>query len=92
MALSHATVATSTTARLVLTLPVGGGRVMVYFQNTDATNDIYVGGKNVSTTGANQGLKIAKGSLQELTLDGGDAIWAVSSAGTPNLTLLWTRN
>jgi hypothetical protein len=93
MALNHLTATLSTTAQKVLTLPTGAGQVRVYFQNADATNDIYVGAKGVTTSGATQGLKIGKASLPiEMTLDGGDVIYAIGSAGTPALTIVWTRN
>lgn len=93
MALNHLTATLSTTAQKVLALPIGGGQVRCYFQNADATNDIYIGGKGVTTSGANQGLRIAKSSLpMEMTLDAGDVIYAIGSAGTPALTIIWTRN
>jgi hypothetical protein len=93
MALSNVSVATSTTSKLILTLPTGGGSVKVYLQNNDATNDIYIGTKSVSASGTNQGLKIAKGgNVYDFLLDGGDQIYAIASAGTPSLTVLWSKN
>ena len=90
--LNHASVTTSTNASKAITLPTGAGLVRVILQNNDATNDIYIGAKNVTASGSNAGIKIAKGTTYEFTLDGGDTIYAVSNAGTPALTIAWTRN
>ena len=75
--------ATVTTAALPLvTLPTtaGQGRA-VQIQNLDSAS-IFVGGPNVTTSGATKGHAVLANQGYQVWISGGDTIYAISVAGT----------
>jgi len=71
-----------TTATVIAQLPVtmGQGRA-IQIQNTDAQS-IFVGGSNVTTSGATNRHIILAAQTYQLWLSGGDVVYAISAAGT----------
>ena len=76
-------VAVTTTVGQLDATPLAG-RLSVVIQNLGA-NDVYVGPSNAVT--AANGLLIGKGNSQEVMLDDGAAIWAITASSTANIRL-----
>jgi hypothetical protein len=76
----NATVAT--TATVIATLPnyIGQGRAIQIYNNDSAS--IFIGASNVTATGATKGRTLAAGANYQIWVNGGDIIYAISSAGT----------
>ena len=92
MALNHNTVTLGTTAKAIVKVPAGSGKVNVYISNNDGSNDVFIGASTVTATGATQGFRIVKSTNVSLQVDGGDAIYGISAAGTPAVSVLWFGN
>ena len=92
MALNHATVTLGTTAKVLIKVPTGVGKVNVYISNNDSSNDFFIGASSVTATGATQGFRVPKSSNVSLQVDGGDVIYGISAAGTPTGSVLWFGN
>ena len=82
MALQHANVTVGTTVTQVVTMPLGGQRgIAVQFQNLDSAA-VFIGDKTITATGAGRGHSIAANATQQLWLNPGDAVYAISAAGS----------
>jgi hypothetical protein len=82
MALVHINVTVGTTKTKVFTLPSGlNGSVAVQFQNLD-TAAVFIGDDTVTASGATRGHSIAANATQQMWLNSGDTVWAISAAGT----------
>jgi hypothetical protein len=92
MALNHNTVTLGTTAKILVKVPSGAGKVNVYISNNDASNDFFIGASTVTSSGATQGFRVPKSTNVQLQVDGGDTIYAISAAGTPTGSVLWFGN
>ena len=92
MALNHTTVTLGTTAKSFLKVPTGAGKVNVYISNNDASNDVFIGASNVTSSGTTQGFRVPKGTNVSLTVDGGDIFYGISASGTPTVSVLWFGN
>jgi hypothetical protein len=76
----NATVQTVATQIVTLPLTMGQGRA-VSIQNND-TASIFIGGSNVTTSGATKGHVVLAGQTYQIWISGGDIIYAISAAGT----------
>jgi hypothetical protein len=76
----NATVTTVATPIATLPLTMGQGRA-VQIQNNDSAS-IFVGGSNVTATGATKGHVILAGQTYQVWISGGDVIYGISAAGT----------
>ena len=92
MALNHNTVTLGTTAKGIVKVPSGSGKVNVYISNNDGSNDVFIGASNVTATGTTQGFKVAKSTNVSLQVDGGDTIYGIAASGTPTVSVLWFGN
>ena len=92
MALNHTTVTLGTTAKRIVTVPNGSGKVNLYISNNDGSNDVFIGANTVTASGATQGFRIPKSTNVSLQVDGGDSIFGVSASGTPAVSILWFGN
>jgi hypothetical protein len=70
------------TATVIATIPLYNPRTSVVVTNVDSAS-VYLGDSTVST-GANvdRGIKVATNTNQEIWLNGGDTLYAISLAGT----------
>lgn len=82
MALVHINATVGTTATKILTIPSGIPQgIAVQFQNLD-TAAVFIGDQTITASGATRGHSIAVNATQQLWLNSGDTIWAISAAGT----------
>jgi len=82
MALIHANITVGTTPTKIVQLPTGGARgIAVQIQNLD-TVAVFIGDATITATGATRGHSIAVNATQQLWLNGGDSVYAISAAGT----------
>ena len=82
MALIHSNNTVGTTVTKIVSMPPGLQRgVAVQIQNLD-TVAVFIGDKNITATGATRGHSIAVNATQQLWLNSGDEVWAISAAGT----------
>jgi hypothetical protein len=82
MALTHANITVGTTPTKIVQLPTGGPRgIAVQIQNLD-TVAVFIGDATITATGATRGHSIAVNATQQLWLNGGDSVYAISAAGT----------
>lgn len=85
------------TAQKIATAPVGVGKVKIYFENTGATNHVFIGGDSTVTSAS--GYEVPNFALntvthrQEFELFGGESLWAVcASALTTTVAVLTVGN
>lgn len=70
------------TATVIATVPLNNPRTSVVVTNVDSAS-VYLGDSSVSTgADANRGIKVATNTNQEIWLNGGDSLYAISLAGT----------
>ena len=81
MTLVHNSVTVGTSATLIGTVPIGNPLTAVQISNSD-TNPIFLGDSSVGTSGATKGVRLASNGNLQVWLNSGDALYAVSSAGT----------
>jgi hypothetical protein len=81
MALVHINATTATTAQPLFTLPLGLPNTAVQICNNH-TAVLYIGDASVSTTGATRGSQIAVNASQQIWLNSGDVVWAITAAAS----------
>jgi hypothetical protein len=82
MALFHSNSTVATTVTKIVQLPTGTQRgIAVQIQNLD-TVAVFIGDATITATGATRGHSIAPNATQQLWLNGGDSVYAISLAGT----------
>jgi hypothetical protein len=82
MALVHQNATVGTTPTKILTVQSGLQRgIAVQIQNLD-TVAIFIGDNTITTSGATRGHQVAVNATQQLWLNSGDTVWAISAAGT----------
>ena len=81
MALVHVNATTATTAQPLFTLPSGLHSTAVQICNNH-TAVLYIGDASVSTTGATRGSQIAVNASQQVWLNAGDTVWAITAAAS----------
>jgi hypothetical protein len=81
MALVHVNATTATTAQPLFTLPSGLHCTAVQICNNH-TAVLYIGGSAVSTTGATRGSQIAVNASQQVWLNSGDTVYAITAAAS----------
>jgi hypothetical protein len=82
MAIQHLNVTVGTSTTLAVVIPSGGQRgVAVQFQNLDSAA-VFIGDKSITSSGATRGHSIAANATQQLWLNPGDAVYAISAAGS----------
>lgn len=83
MALVHDSFAlAANTATLIATIPEGNPTTSVIVTNTNASS-IFLGDSSVSTSGnVDRGIRVATNTNQEIWLNAGDKLYAISLAGT----------
>jgi hypothetical protein len=82
MALIHLNATVATTITKIVQVANGGTRnTAVQIQNLDAAA-IFIGDATVTTSGATRGHSIAANGTFQLWLNPGDAVYAISAAGT----------
>jgi len=82
MAFVHKNNTVGTAATKIAQVPTGQRQnITVYIQNND-TVAIFVGDSAVTTSGANQGWKVAAAGNIQFWCNSGDQIYAISAAGT----------
>jgi hypothetical protein len=70
------------TATLIATIPAGNPTTVVTVTNANASS-IFLGDSTVSTAGnVNRGIRVATVTNQQVWLNAGDALYAISAAGT----------
>ena len=70
------------TPTVIATIPLNNPRTSVVVTNVDSAS-VYLGDSSVSTgADANRGIKVATNTNQEIWLNGGDSLYAISLAGT----------
>lgn len=84
MAIQSAQVTVGATTVLLATAEYGEGKVKIYITNTSATDHIWVGGANVTTSNgyevvSSNGSTIA--NRQEFEVFGGESLYAITTAG-----------
>jgi len=81
------------TAKVIATIPVGNPLTSVVITNVD-TASVYVGDSTVSTgDNVNRGIKVATNTNQQVWLNGGESLYAISLAGTAaafNVSVLYS--
>ena len=82
MAFNSQNTTVSTTAQAMFTMPVsaGQGRAIQIFNGDSAS--IFIGGSNVTASGATRGRTLTTGTNAQIWVNGGDTIYAISAAGT----------
>jgi len=81
MALVHVNATTATTAQPLFTLPSGLHSTAVQICNNH-TAVLYIGGPSVTTSGATRGSQIAVNASQQVWLNSGDTVYAVTAAAS----------
>jgi hypothetical protein len=83
MALVHDSFALgANTAVLIATIPAGNPTTVVTVTNANA-NSVFLGDYSVSTSGTvDRGIKLAPSTNQNVWLNAGDQLYAISLAGT----------
>jgi hypothetical protein len=81
MAIVHLNKQVANTVTLLTTLITSTKYTAVSIQNNDSAS-IFVGDATVSVSGANKGHVVAAGATYQVWIYGGDALYAISSAGT----------
>ena len=82
MALTHNNFTVGTAATKIVSIPSGAQRsIAVQIQNLD-TVAIFIGDKTITAAGATRGHSVAVNATQQLWLNAGDEVWAISAAGT----------
>ena len=82
MALVHTNNTVGTAPTCIVSMPSGLSRnVAVQIQNLD-TAAIFIGDSTITSSGATRGHSIAVNATQQLWLNSGDKVYAISAAGT----------
>ena len=81
MAIVHNSVTVGTSATLIATVPVGNPLTAVQISNSD-TGTIFLGDATVAVSGVNKGIRMATNTNLQIWLNSGDALYAISAAGT----------
>jgi hypothetical protein len=81
MALVHINATTATTAQPLFTLPSGLHSTAVQICNNH-TAVLYIGGPSVATSGATRGSQIAVNASQQIWLNSGDTVYAITAAAS----------
>lgn len=72
----------ATTPTAIATIPLNNPRTSIVVTNVD-TASVYLGDSTVSTgANADRGIRVATNTNQEIWLNGGETLYAVSLAGT----------
>ena len=72
------------TPTAIATVPLNNPRTSVLVTNVDSAS-VYLGDSSVSTgANADRGIRVATNTNQEVWLNGGETLYAVSLAGTTN--------
>ena len=90
MAIKAEAVATSTSAALIFTSDNGHSEAAqdLVIRNDDGTDTVYIGGVGVDAT---DGYPVGPGLTLTIPLMSGDAVYAIASANTPELRLVYNR-
>ena len=81
MALVHINATTATTAQPLFTLPLGLPNTAIQICNNHSAV-LYIGDASVSTTGATRGNQIAVNASQQVWINSGDTVWAITAAAS----------
>jgi hypothetical protein len=83
MALVHSSYTlAAATVTAIATIPLYNPRTSVIVTNVDSAS-VYLGDSTVSTgANADRGIRVATNTNQEIWLNGGDTLYAISLAGT----------
>jgi hypothetical protein len=95
MALKHDAFALAANTPLAIaTIPAGNPLTSVIVTNADAAS-VFIGDSSVATGNtADRGIKVAAGTNQQVWLNAGDVLYAVSLAGTSsayNVSVLYSN-
>jgi hypothetical protein len=81
MALVQLSNTVGTTPTLICQVEIGLGLVPVQINNQNA-QPIFIGDATITTSGAGRGTRVASNANFQVWAHGGDAIYAISAAGT----------
>jgi hypothetical protein len=82
MALIHNNLQVQTTATQIINLPVSVGQSRAVQIYNGHSASIFIGDKNITTSGATIGRTLAASGSFQLWLNGGDQVYAISAAQT----------